>query len=131
MRLVPFAALLAWSAAAQAGDIQGAASASDGDNLNISVRLFGIDAPERDQTCKNAAGVEYACGQMARDALAALVKNKKVRCVTKAHDRNNRPVAICQCGRRRSWRGPCRSGIRHCLSQVFYQVRTERGARES
>lgn len=32
---------------------------------------------------------------MARDALAALVKNKNVRCATQAHDRNNRPVAVC------------------------------------
>ena len=37
MRLAPLAALLAWYAAAQTRENEGAASAGDGDNLNFSV----------------------------------------------------------------------------------------------
>jgi endonuclease YncB( thermonuclease family) len=45
----------------------------DGDSLELAghrVRLFGIDAPESRQDCRDARGRFYACGREARDALA-------------------------------------------------------------
>lgn len=40
---------------------------ADGDSLTLDdgtrVRLHGIDAPESSQTCKDAAGLEYQCGE--------------------------------------------------------------------
>ena len=48
-----------------AQDISGLARASDGDTLSIlgiSVRLFGIDAPELAQNCTRG-GTAWACGQ--------------------------------------------------------------------
>ena len=42
----------------------------DGDSLELAghrVRLFGIDAPESMQDCRDARGRTYACGREARD----------------------------------------------------------------
>jgi endonuclease YncB( thermonuclease family) len=78
------------SAVAYAGEIEGEASAIDGDSLNMEIRLFGIDTPEADQTCKDAQGRTYPCGQIASEALAALLKNKVISCEIKTRDRYGR-----------------------------------------
>jgi hypothetical protein len=49
----------------------------------MRVRLYGIDAPEGQQICEDAAGKRYLCGSRASEALAALI------------GRNGRLVAIC------------------------------------
>ena len=70
----------------------------DGDGLvigGISVRLHGIDAPERDQVCTGQRGVAIACGQMARNALAGLIGDREVRCEPETRDRYGRTVAVC------------------------------------
>jgi hypothetical protein len=61
----------------------------------LEIRRFGIDTPEADQTCKDAQGRTYPCGQIASEALAALLKNKVISCEIKTRDRYGRPVAIC------------------------------------
>ena len=51
-----------------AGDLTGQASIIDGDTLEIHgtrIRLWGIDAPESDQLCRNQDGEHYRCGQKA------------------------------------------------------------------
>jgi endonuclease YncB( thermonuclease family) len=83
------------STVAHTAEIQGEASAVDGDSLNMEIRLFGIDTPEADQTCKDDQGRDYPCGQIASEALAALLKDKIISCETKTRDRYSRPVAIC------------------------------------
>ena len=88
---VPFLA----SASIYAGEIEGGASAIDGDSLNMQIRLFGIDTPEAAQICKDLQGREYACGQVASDALASLIQDKIISCEVKTRDRYHRPVAIC------------------------------------
>lgn len=70
----------------------------DGDTLEISgerVRLFGIDAPERDQRCTDAAGRPWACGARATEALRDLTKGRAVRCSGEEQDRYGRLVARC------------------------------------
>lgn len=72
----------------------------DGDSLHIGnteVRLFGIDAPEWDQSCKRA-GAEWACGQEAAAQLSRLVTGKEVRCEPVDIDKNGRTVARCSVG---------------------------------
>jgi len=47
----------------------------DGDTLEINsekIRLWGIDAPERQQRCTEN-GQAYACGNKAREALTQLI----------------------------------------------------------
>jgi endonuclease YncB( thermonuclease family) len=38
--------------------------------------LNAIDAPERHQTCINAAGDAYPCGEIARTSLARIVEGR-------------------------------------------------------
>jgi endonuclease YncB( thermonuclease family) len=85
------------SAGAAEQIFSGIGHAKDGDSLTVGdreVRLFGIDAPEWDQTCKRD-GREWACGQVAAEELAKLVTGKDVSCVPVNIDQYNRTVAQC------------------------------------
>jgi hypothetical protein len=97
VRLIPIVAFLACSSTVlYAGDIEGRAKPVDGDSFNIEIRIFGIDAPEPGQTCKDAQGLNYPCGRIARDTMAELLKGKTVRCEKQDMDtKYGRPVAIC------------------------------------
>jgi endonuclease YncB( thermonuclease family) len=73
----------------------------DGDTLHAGdqkIRLIGIDAPEREQTCRDAQGKGWACGLAAREQLAALVAHGSVTCAAQGHDRYGRTVAVCAAG---------------------------------
>jgi endonuclease YncB( thermonuclease family) len=81
--------------------ITGRATVVDGDTLEIRgerIRLFGIDAPESDQTCTGADGALWPCGRRAAFALNALIENKTVTCVERDRDRWNRSVSVCTAG---------------------------------
>ena len=95
-KILPLAiVLLLILTGAYAGEVEGEASAIDGDSLNMQIRIFGIDTPEAGQICKDAQAREYACGQVASDALTRLVRDKIISCKVKTRDRYGRPVAIC------------------------------------
>jgi endonuclease YncB( thermonuclease family) len=85
-------------APAEAGaPIIGRAKVIDGDSLEVAgtrIRLFGIDAPEAYQQCRDAGGRAYACGRAATRALAALIGGP-VSCTLMTHDRYERAVALC------------------------------------
>lgn len=77
--------------------ITGHARVVDGDSLIIGasrIRLFGIDAPEGRQDCRDAQGKNYRCGETAKRALAGLIGGRTVTCtpVGASHDRS---VAVC------------------------------------
>lgn len=79
----------------------GQARIIDGDTLEVAgerVRLWGVDAPERDQSCEDAAGRPYACGQRAKVALSDLVAGRTVNCDQRDIDRYGRTVAQCSAG---------------------------------
>lgn len=62
--------------------LEGRAVAVTGDTLriaNATVALDGIEAPERDQQC-DRDGKSWRCGEAAKDALARLVRGKRVTC---------------------------------------------------
>ncbi|HTN40118.1 MAG TPA: thermonuclease family protein [Asticcacaulis sp.] len=74
--------------------ISGVGYAIDGDTLVIRkrhIRLFGVDAFERDQTCGR-----FRCGIEARRALRDLINGQTLRCETQAMDTYGRTVAICR-----------------------------------
>ena len=76
----------------------GVPTITDGDTLKIGdarIRLFGIDAPEREQRCKNAERTKYRCGETATSALREKISGKAVRCEEKDVDRYGRTVAVC------------------------------------
>jgi len=55
-----------------AEDQIGQASVIDGDTIEIHgtrIRIFGIDAPESDQLCRNEQSELYRCGQKASNAV--------------------------------------------------------------
>jgi endonuclease YncB( thermonuclease family) len=77
--------------------IAGRARVVDGDSLVIGasrIRLFGIDAPEGRQHCRDAEGRGYSCGEAARRALIAAIAGREVSCIPVglSHDRS---VAVC------------------------------------
>lgn len=74
------------------------AKVRDGDTLTIdgkTFRLYGIDAPEYRQTCKDAKAMPWPCGKAARAQLEAYVLPGNIVCEPKAEDRYNRKVAKC------------------------------------
>jgi endonuclease YncB( thermonuclease family) len=69
-----------------------------GDSLEIAgmrIRLHGIDAPEREQDCRDASGKTYSCGRAAMRALIAAINGRSVTCTPVEVDRYNRDVATC------------------------------------
>jgi endonuclease YncB( thermonuclease family) len=62
------------------------------------IRLYGIDAPESCQTCIDASGRTWRCGQRAALALQDLIGRRTVSCVGRDIDRYGRIVAQCQQG---------------------------------
>ena len=101
MKRLAFAALLvlAGPVAAQA-PVWGVGKAKDGDSLmadDTEVRLFGIDAPELDQSCKKD-GQDWSCGSAAADQLSRLVTGKQVRCDSVGKDQHGRTLGRCMVG---------------------------------
>ena len=77
--------------------ITGPARVIDGDTIEIQdqrIRLHGIDAPERGQTCL-LQGRRYPCGVDATETLRKLVREKEVTCEATDRDRYGRTVALC------------------------------------
>lgn len=73
-----------------------AQTATDGDTLRIGaliIRLHGIDAPELKQRCG-----DWPAGELALEALGALIAGGRLECVPKDRDRYGRTVAVCTAG---------------------------------
>ena len=80
--------------------VSGLARAKDGDSLMVGdteVRLFGIDAPEFDQSCTRN-GQSWSCGSAAADQLMRLVTGKDVRCSSMGTDQHGRTLGRCMVG---------------------------------
>ncbi len=78
-------------------DITGPARVIDGDTLEVAgerIRLYGIDAPEKDQTCSIDART-WACGIAAWGELVQITAGKEVACEPRDTDRYGRTVAAC------------------------------------
>lgn len=84
-----------------AADVIGRITVIDGDTIDVGstrVRLFGIDAPEHDQTCSSDERGEWACGQWVTREAAALFAGRFARCTSIETDRYGRTVARCKVG---------------------------------
>ncbi len=78
--------------------IAGQASVIDGDTLEIHgqrIRLYGIDAPENDQTCTRD-GKPWRCGQTAALELSGFIGSQTVRCAERGQDRYGRMIGKCE-----------------------------------
>jgi endonuclease YncB( thermonuclease family) len=79
----------------------GSVQVVDGDSLrkdDTDIRLYGIDAPEYQQSCRDRLGSEYFCGKQSANALRGLVKGQEVSCSSVETDRYGRAVAVCKVG---------------------------------
>lgn len=86
---------------AWADSLTGQAFVIDGDTIEIHgvrIRLFGIDAPESDQTCHDDDGKLYRCGQKAANELASFIATKTVSCMPQNLDEYGLTVAVCSVG---------------------------------
>jgi endonuclease YncB( thermonuclease family) len=78
-----FAAACLLSFPVFADDLIGQASVIDGDTLEIHgtrIRLWGIDAPEASQLCRNDESVQYRCGAKAANELDTFIAGRPVDC---------------------------------------------------
>ena len=70
----------------------------DADTLEVAgqkVRLQGIDAPESGQSCRQAGGPRYPCGDHATQALRTRIGTDAVTCTIAGRDRYLRALGIC------------------------------------
>ena len=70
----------------------------DADTLEVAgqkVRLQGIDAPESAQSCRQAGGQRYQCGDHATEALWTRIGADAVTCTIEGRDRYLRALGIC------------------------------------
>ena len=79
--------------------IIGAIQVIDGETLEIQnqrIKLWGVDAPELNQTCKNGQDAGYDCGKEAASALSQwLTELQPVRCEPRGNDNAGNIIAIC------------------------------------
>ena len=84
--------------ASPGADLSGRARVIDGDSIlvdQVEVRLYGLDAPEAQQTCV-LNGVRWPCGRQATRALQSLIEGRVVVCDERDRDNYGRVVAVCQ-----------------------------------
>lgn len=78
--------------------LSGRANVIDGDGLTLGdnkIRLFGIDAPEVDQSCEKPDGSSWPCGHYSSVALDRAAGGKPVECTVQTKDHYGRYVAVC------------------------------------
>lgn len=97
MRMTIALALFALPLPAAAQTITGTAMALDGDTIEMTgqrLRLFGIDAPELEQTCQRD-GTSWDCGAKARRQLALMIEGAEIECTSRAQDAQGAAIAEC------------------------------------
>jgi endonuclease YncB( thermonuclease family) len=90
------------TAGEEAQGLTGRASVIDGDTIEINgrrIRFFGVDAPERDQTCQRD-GKLWACGSESTAQLKGFIGAQPVTCRQMDTDRYGRAVARCTVAQR-------------------------------
>lgn len=79
----------------------GIARVVDGDTIEIAgkmIRIFGIDAPERNQVCRDESNRQYGCGIRAAALVDDLIEGQEVSCLPRTSDKYGRAVASCSVG---------------------------------
>lgn len=111
------AALATAATSAQATSVLvGTAHVIDGDTIIVAgehVRLEGIDAPERKQTCQREGKV-WACGSVATQTLRGLIRNREVSCKIVGRDAYGRALGACSAGHVHLYSAMVRSGFALC-----------------
>ncbi|MFN3077212.1 MAG: thermonuclease family protein [Alphaproteobacteria bacterium] len=137
--------LLPLASTAARADVEGLPCVIDGNSLAVGshrtnrgcqggvvVRLFGVDAPDLAQTCRDAQNREVLCGRASASNLLEMVKGKNVVCKGNARDVQGRVVALCQIGDRDIGREMVRQGWAMALSResTLYELDEGQAHRE-
>jgi endonuclease YncB( thermonuclease family) len=96
------------------GILQGLAMVIDGDTIEVAgqrVDIFGIDAPEQDQTCERGGGGTWSCGAEATRLMRRMAHSQIVDCQVRASDGEGRRVARCRVGDEDLGRAMVRAGF--------------------
>ena len=112
-------------------EIVGKAKITDGDTIvinDVRIRFTGSDAPEsyffgKTQTCLDAEGQEWECGNAATVKLKELVNNQEVRCSDEGKDRYGRTLGICYVGEIDLQAEMVKSGM--AVAYLRYSIRYE------
>jgi endonuclease YncB( thermonuclease family) len=86
------------SASTASADLAGPLRVIDGDTFDVGetrIRLHGVDAPEDAQTCLDANGAEWACGDWATQEARARWEGREAACEVVETDRYGRAVSRC------------------------------------
>jgi endonuclease YncB( thermonuclease family) len=78
--------------------LKGRTRVIDGDTIELAgkrIRIFGIDAPEQDQTCERGGGGTWNCGAEATRYLRRITGSQIVDCSVRTTDVYGRYVARC------------------------------------
>lgn len=89
------------TAGQKARHVEGRAIAKTGDTLRVdgtTVKLAGIEAPDRDQSCQRVGARAWPCGRAAAEALAKLVRGKDISCDLGKLDGAGNQLATCRLG---------------------------------
>lgn len=81
--------------------VSGSVRVVNGDTLMMNgyyIRLYGIDAPESDQTCANRTGRSYHCGRVAATWLRDWLMDNPVECRIMQQDKSGNMVGTCSLG---------------------------------
>ncbi|MDD4556039.1 MAG: thermonuclease family protein [Alphaproteobacteria bacterium] len=73
----------------------------NGDTIALNGRyfkLFGVDAPESNQTCADKQGRSYHCGKQAAAWLSSWITNNEIECRVMKKDARGNMVGICSLG---------------------------------
>ncbi len=118
--VIAWAVAVLWVAPTWAQDVRGVPRVIDGDTLAIDtvrVRLFGIDAPERGQPCRDGGD----CGAQATAFLTDLIGDRPVRCIREDVDQYGRVVGTCYAGGTDLNRAMVRAG--HAVPYLEFSLR--------
>jgi endonuclease YncB( thermonuclease family) len=78
--------------------VKGQARVVDGDTIEVAhrrIRIFGIDAPEQEQTCERRGGGTWSCGAEATRLLRQIASTHILECRVRSTDAYGRLVAVC------------------------------------
>ena len=81
--------------------IYSSAEVVSGDTLIIGghyFRLYGIDAPEKTQTCADSSGRSYSCGRQATAWLSGWLQDNQLECRVMQQDQRGNMVGVCSLG---------------------------------
>lgn len=81
--------------------VYGSVNVVSGDTLvmrNHYIRLYGIDAPEPNQTCADTKGRSYACGKEATRWLQGWISDNEIECHVLKQDSKGNVVGTCAYG---------------------------------